>query len=61
MADSRSEASKALQDHLHAIDSLQQKLAAMPGCDKDRLARAVAKYKTAHQTFQDDALECVGS
>jgi len=33
---------------------------AMPGCDKERLARAVGKYKAASQAFHDDALGCVG-
>ena len=44
----------------HVPDDLHRKLAALPGCDQQRLAKAVAKFKSAHQEFQDDALGCVG-
>jgi hypothetical protein len=61
MADAKSEAAKALQEHGNSIDALHQKLAAMPGVNEGRLSAAVAKYKSAHEAFQDDALECIGS
>jgi hypothetical protein len=60
MSDAKSDAANALDAHGRAIDQLHQKLAALPGCDKERLASAVAKYKAAHQAFHDDALGCVG-
>ncbi|MBV8345327.1 MAG: hypothetical protein JO190_10090 [Candidatus Eremiobacteraeota bacterium] len=50
----------ALEAHRKSIDELHQKLAAVAGCDKERLASAVAKFKAAHQTFHDDALACIG-
>ena len=59
MSDVKTEAAAAISEHAGAIDRLHQKLAALPGCDKDRLARAVEKYKNAHQVFEDDALGCV--
>jgi hypothetical protein len=61
MSDSKTEAAAALAAHGRAIDELHKKLAVMPGCAKDRLAAAVAKYKNAHQAFEDDALECISS
>jgi hypothetical protein len=60
MPDSRAEAESALNAHGKSIDDLHHKLAAMPGCDRERLGRAVDKYKAAHQAFHDDALGCVG-
>ena len=60
MSDAKSEAAKAVEEHGRAIDELHHKLAAIAGCDKDRLARAVEKYKAAHQAFHDDAQACVG-
>jgi hypothetical protein len=60
MSDAKGEATRALENHGRSIDELHHKLEATPGCDKDRLARAVGKYKAAHQTFHDDALGCVG-
>jgi hypothetical protein len=60
MSDVKSDAASALDAHGHAIDQLHAKLAALPGCDKERLAQAVGKYKAAHQAFHDDALGCVG-
>ena len=49
--------------HLHAfehtIDELHRKLAASAGVDKDRLQKAVDKYKAAHKQFHDDALACM--
>ncbi len=59
MTDAKSDAAEALEAHGRSIDELHQKLAATPGCDKERLARAVTKYKAAHQAFHDDALGCV--
>jgi hypothetical protein len=59
MSDAKADATRALEAHGRAIDDLHNKLAAMPGCAKERLAQAVRKYKAAHQAFQDDALECV--
>ncbi len=53
------EAKRALDEHGRSIDALHQKLAAMPGADKTRLDDAARKYKSAHQTFEDDALGCM--
>ncbi len=60
MSDVKSDAASALDAHGRTIDQLHAKLAAMPGCDKDRLNQAVRKYKAAHQAFHDDALACIG-
>jgi hypothetical protein len=60
MADAKADATSALEAHKRSIDELHQKLAALPGCDKERLARAVGKLKAAAQAFHDDALGCVG-
>ncbi len=60
MADVKADVMNALNSHAHVIDDLHRKLAALPGCDQQRLAKAVAKFKSAHQEFQDDALGCVG-
>ncbi len=60
MADVKEDVRSALDAHARSIDELHQKLAAMPGCDTDRLARATQQYKAAHQVFHDDALGCVG-
>jgi chorismate mutase len=59
MADAKADAATALEAHRQSIDDLHQKLMALPGCDKARLAQAVAKYKAANQVFHDDALACV--
>jgi hypothetical protein len=59
MSDSNSEAAAVLRAHAQTIDDLHAKLAAIPGCDTERLAVAVQTYKNAHQDFEDDALECV--
>jgi hypothetical protein len=45
--------------HAEKIDELHQTLAATPGCDTEKLQRAVDKYKAAHQAFRDDALGCM--
>ena len=60
MSDNKNEAAAAIGAHARAIDELHKKLAALPGCDTARLTVAVAKYKGAHQVFEDDALECIG-
>jgi len=60
MSDAKSDAASALEAQGRSIDELHAKLAAVPGCDKQRLAQAVAKYKAAHQAFHDDAQVCVG-
>ncbi len=60
MSDVKSDATGALAAHGRTIDELHNKLAALPGCDKDRLNAAVQKYKAAHQAFHDDALACIG-
>lgn len=59
MSDSKNKAAAVLSAHAQTIDQLHAKLAALPGCDTVRLSVAVQKYKTAHQVFEDDALECV--
>lgn len=60
MSEAKTDAAAALEAHGKSIDQLHQRLAAMPGCDKERLTQAVSKYKAAHQAFHDDALGCVG-
>lgn len=60
MADPKTDARDALDAHARSIDELHHKIAALPGCDNERLAHAVQKYKAAHQAFTDDALGCVG-
>jgi hypothetical protein len=60
MSDAKADTTSALEAHARGIDELHRKLAALPGCDQQRLAAAVAKYKAAHQAFHDDALGCVG-
>ncbi|HLX26475.1 MAG TPA: hypothetical protein VKR05_05735 [Candidatus Cybelea sp.] len=60
MADAKSEVSHAVEEHGRAIDALHQKLSSIAGCDKAKLAAAVAKLKAAHKTFADDAQACIG-
>ncbi|HEY6325175.1 MAG TPA: hypothetical protein VIW73_01485 [Candidatus Cybelea sp.] len=60
MSDAKSDAASALAAHGRTIDALHDKLAALADCDKDRLNKAVQKYKAAHQAFHDDALACIG-
>ena len=55
----KADAARALDEHSQAIDDLHRKLAATPGTDTERLAKAVDKYKSAHQAFCDDALGCM--
>ena len=59
MSDAREQARKDLDAHGHAIDELHRKLAAHLDVDKDRLHKAVEKYKAAHRVFTDDALGCM--
>jgi hypothetical protein len=59
MASAREQAAADLDAHGRAIDQLHHKLAAQPGVDKERLQKAVGKYKAAHQAFCDDALGCM--
>jgi hypothetical protein len=59
MSDSKTQAAAAISAHAAAIDQLHAKLAALPGCDTERLSIVVEKYKSAHAVFEDDALECV--
>ncbi|MGA8574085.1 MAG: hypothetical protein WB609_00155 [Candidatus Cybelea sp.] len=59
MSDSKTQAAEAIRAHAAAIDQLHAKLAALPGCDTARLTIVVRKYKSAHEEFEDDALECV--
>lgn len=59
MASARDQAAADLDAHGRAIDDLHRKLAAHPGADKARLEEAVAKYKSAHRAFTDDALGCM--
>ncbi len=56
---SHDQASASLEAHSRSIDDLHQKLAALPGANKQRLQVAVDKYKTAHQQFCNDALGCM--
>jgi hypothetical protein len=50
---------QVLDKHGRSIDELHRELSAVPGADKERLAAAVSKYKTAHKQFEDDALGCM--
>ena len=59
MPSHREEAAADLAAHGRSIDDLHHKLAAQPGVDKDRLQKAVGKYKDAHEAFCDDALGCM--
>jgi SOS response regulatory protein OraA/RecX len=55
MSDAKADALRAVEDHGRSIDELHRKLAALPGCDKDRVAKAIEKVKAAHQVFVEDA------
>lgn len=59
MSSPREQAAADLAAHGRAIDALHQKLASVPGVDKDRLQKAVDKIKSAHQVFSDDVLGCM--
>lgn len=56
---SHDEAAHHLDAHGHAIDDLHHRLAATPGADKERLQKAVDKYKGAYRQFCDDAQGCM--
>lgn len=60
MSDANSEATHLLEGHKRSIDELHQKLAALPGANKERLAGAAGKLKTAFAAFHDDALGSTG-
>ena len=60
MSDAKSKVREAVEEHGRRIDELHHKLAAIAECDKDKLSRAVEKYKSAHKAFADDAQGCVG-
>lgn len=60
MSDAKADATRSLEAHERSIDELHKRLAATPGINKERLAKAVDKYKAAHKAFHDDALGCVG-
>lgn len=59
MADVKSEVSKILQDQHNAIEEAHRKLSAIAEVDKAKLSHAVAKFKSAHKVFEDDAQEFV--
>lgn len=59
MADAKSEVSKVLHESRNAIEEAHRKLSAMAEVDKEKLSHAVAKLKSAHSTFEDDAQEFV--
>jgi hypothetical protein len=53
------QAARTLEAHGRSIDELHRKLAEMAGVDKERLQKAVDKFKAAHKQFHDDALACM--
>jgi hypothetical protein len=59
VSDAQAEATRLLDAHKRSIDDLHQKLAAMAGSNKERLAGAAAKLRTAFAAFHDDALGSV--
>jgi hypothetical protein len=59
MSSAREQATADLDALERSIDALHGKLAAAVGSDKDRLRKAVEKYKSAHRQFRDDALGCM--
>jgi hypothetical protein len=47
-------------DHLgKSIDDMHHQLASQAGADKERLQKAVEKFKAAHAQFRNDALGCM--
>jgi hypothetical protein len=56
---SHDQAAGSIDAHAKTIDELHRGLAAMPGCDKERLQKVVDTYKAAHQKFRSDALGCM--
>ena len=59
MSDAKAEVRKILDEGKHSIDEMHRKLEAVAGANKEKLSQAVAKLKAAHETFEDDAQECV--
>ncbi len=59
MSDAKTEVSKALEEHRRSFEALHQKLASIAEVDKEKLGKAVAKFRTARTTFEDDAQEFV--
>lgn len=55
MTDAKSEISKILHEQRSAIEEAHRKLSAVAGVDRERLSHAIEKFKSAHQTFEDDA------
>ena len=55
----QSQAARLLDTHAQSMEELHRKLAGTPGTDTAKLEKAFQKYKKAHQTFHDDALECM--
>jgi hypothetical protein len=59
MTTTQEQAAASIDSHGGTIDELHRKLAAIPNADKDRLQKAVDKYRAAHAQFRDDALGCM--
>jgi len=59
MTDAKAEVSKILHESRNAIEEAHRKLSSVAGVDKERLSRAMEKFKSAHRTFEDDAQEMV--
>jgi len=59
MSTAREQAAAEVDAHERTIEALHDKLASLQGVDKDRLQKAVEKYKSAHQVFRDDVLGCM--
>ena len=55
----KEELSQRINEHAKQIDELHKKLAAAAGVDKEKLQKAVDKFKAAHKQFHDDALGCM--
>jgi len=49
----------SLDAHAKSIDELHRKIAEQVGVDKEKLQKAVDKFKAAHKQFRDDALACM--
>ena len=59
MASTRDDVKADLDAIGHSIERLHNKISAAADVDKDRLHKAVDKFKAAHQQFRDDALGCM--
>jgi hypothetical protein len=55
----KEELAQRVAEHAKQIDELHRKLAATAGVDKEKLQKAVDKFKAAHKQFHDDALGCM--